>query len=240
MTQLHRKTKLILHQLSSILYVDMGNAQPGAMSAASNELVTDETPENESPCTSATTSDACVESEARTPSITTESPEGKKRGLTAKDAIKVYMRKRARTSRTSSELAMEYGVTAKAVRDVWARKTWINETMPFWELVEEKPAAHLSSQGCAAGGHHNRVRTEPEIFTRNLAASQQPSVTGLSVEIIDSRLNFAPGSTVASTLAGMEPENQEEWLQRVEHLIQQHCIVIHTGHTSCSSKGRAE
>ena len=49
-------------------------------------------------------------------------------------AINIYLAKAWRTPRdsTSSQLAAQYGITMKAVRDVWNLRTWPWVTMPYW------------------------------------------------------------------------------------------------------------
>ena len=55
--------------------------------------------------------------------------------LTGNHAVAIF---NARLTNPESSLALklagEFQVTPKAIRDIWARKTWIAQTMPFWEL----------------------------------------------------------------------------------------------------------
>ena len=39
--------------------------------------------------------------------------------------------------RTSKELAERFGITMKAVRDVWNLRTWTAVTMPFWTPADQ-------------------------------------------------------------------------------------------------------
>jgi len=62
-----------------------------------------------------------------------QSPAAVRKGrLTATDAARIFKAKLKRTSRTSAQLAEEYGVTSKAIRDVWSLKTWVVFTRPYW------------------------------------------------------------------------------------------------------------
>jgi hypothetical protein len=62
-----------------------------------------------------------------------QSPASVRKGrLTATDAARIFKAKLKRTSRTSAQLAEEYGVTSKAIRDVWSLKTWVVFTRPYW------------------------------------------------------------------------------------------------------------
>ena len=49
-------------------------------------------------------------------------------------AINIYLAKAWRTPRdsTSAQLAAQYGITMKAVRDIWNQRTWPWVTMPYW------------------------------------------------------------------------------------------------------------
>ena len=65
-------------------------------------------------------------------------------------AIKIYLAKSSRTARdsTSAALASEYGITMKAVRDIWNLRTWRWETMPFWSSADS--SAFLAGHLCAS------------------------------------------------------------------------------------------
>jgi hypothetical protein len=49
-------------------------------------------------------------------------------------AINIYLAKAWRTPRdsTSVQLAAQYGITMKDVRDIWNQRTWSWVTMPYW------------------------------------------------------------------------------------------------------------
>jgi hypothetical protein len=54
--------------------------------------------------------------------------------IDAQDAIAIFRAKELRMprDRTSAVLSEQYGITMKAVRDVWNLRTWAWSTMPFW------------------------------------------------------------------------------------------------------------
>ena len=54
------------------------------------------------------------------------------REITEDEAIEIFQAKMNRTGADSTRLALRYGITAKAVRDVWVMRSWITTTMPFW------------------------------------------------------------------------------------------------------------
>ena len=54
--------------------------------------------------------------------------------INASQAIEIFLAKARRKSRdpASRTLAEEYGISMKAVRDIWNFRTWKWETMPYW------------------------------------------------------------------------------------------------------------
>jgi hypothetical protein len=48
--------------------------------------------------------------------------------LTPDQAMNIYNAKKTKTSRTAALLAIEYGISAKAIRDIWIRRSWAQET----------------------------------------------------------------------------------------------------------------
>ena len=52
--------------------------------------------------------------------------------LTPDQAIYIFMQKETKSSRTAALLAAKYGVTPKAIRDIWSHRTWAHNTRPHW------------------------------------------------------------------------------------------------------------
>jgi len=52
--------------------------------------------------------------------------------LTPEQAIDIFKMRRTKKTRTAGLLAIKYGITPKAVRDIWTRKSWAKETRPHW------------------------------------------------------------------------------------------------------------
>eukprot|EP00277_Geminigera_cryophila_P013944 CAMPEP_0179442748 /NCGR_PEP_ID=MMETSP0799-20121207/26246_1 /TAXON_ID=46947 /ORGANISM="Geminigera cryophila, Strain CCMP2564" /LENGTH=188 /DNA_ID=CAMNT_0021228205 /DNA_START=23 /DNA_END=589 /DNA_ORIENTATION=- len=48
--------------------------------------------------------------------------------LTSYQAVDIFNAKKTKTSRTAGLLSAEYGVSAKAIRDIWVRRSWDKET----------------------------------------------------------------------------------------------------------------
>jgi hypothetical protein len=61
-----------------------------------------------------------------------EPPPSRWREITESDAIDIFQAKIQRSGVDSARLALRYGITAKAVRDIWVMRTWITTTMSYW------------------------------------------------------------------------------------------------------------
>ena len=69
--------------------------------------------------------------------------------LTEADAITIFLAKRSvkgQRSSLGSRLAVDFGITSKAVRDIWKMRTWRKTTEPFWN-AEERQRAAATRQG---------------------------------------------------------------------------------------------
>ena len=47
---------------------------------------------------------------------------------------------------TASVLAHKYGVTGKAIRDVWTHKTWACATRPFWPAADDSDGGEAPAE----------------------------------------------------------------------------------------------
>lgn len=69
--------------------------------------------------------------------------------LTPDQAVRIFKQRQNKTAKTASLLSAEYGVSPKAIRDIWTRKSWVHDTRPYWTLLDEQlydqsdPSAHL-------------------------------------------------------------------------------------------------
>ena len=52
--------------------------------------------------------------------------------LNPDQAIYIFKQRSTKTIRTAVRLSAEYGITPKAVRDIWTRRSWVRETRPYW------------------------------------------------------------------------------------------------------------
>eukprot|EP00277_Geminigera_cryophila_P005248 CAMPEP_0179420940 /NCGR_PEP_ID=MMETSP0799-20121207/9467_1 /TAXON_ID=46947 /ORGANISM="Geminigera cryophila, Strain CCMP2564" /LENGTH=222 /DNA_ID=CAMNT_0021194647 /DNA_START=113 /DNA_END=777 /DNA_ORIENTATION=+ len=68
--------------------------------------------------------------------------ESKTSVLTPEQAVLIFTSRTAKSSKlrdsSSSKLAKEYGVTTKAVRDIWNMRTWVWTTMSYWSDEDMK------------------------------------------------------------------------------------------------------
>ena len=84
------------------------------------------------------------------------------RKLTRESIISIFMVWLDR-SRSASMLARELGVTAKAVRDVWSRKSWHETTSPYlllpWKAGDYLPPGETSPLAIAAAERVGRAMT---------------------------------------------------------------------------------
>jgi len=54
--------------------------------------------------------------------------------LTSDQAIHIYEMRSTKTSSTAALLSAEYGITSKAIRDIWTRKSWAAIIRPYWPV----------------------------------------------------------------------------------------------------------
>jgi hypothetical protein len=60
----------------------------------------------------------------------------------------IYEVKRdGKTPHDAKRLALQYGITAKAVRDIWTHRTWKHATLGLWTLRETKE--YIKTKLCA-------------------------------------------------------------------------------------------
>jgi len=52
--------------------------------------------------------------------------------LTSEQAIHIYNLGKTRVGGTAAILALQYGISPKAIRDIWTRKSWAQDTRPHW------------------------------------------------------------------------------------------------------------
>ena len=56
--------------------------------------------------------------------------------LSPEKAIRIFMLRRTKTKDTAALLAAKYGITPKAIRDIWTRKSWVKDTRPYWTHLD--------------------------------------------------------------------------------------------------------
>jgi len=58
--------------------------------------------------------------------------------LNAEQAIHIFNQRATKTRHTAALLAAEYGISSKAIRDIWTRRSWAEDTRPFWTHLDEE------------------------------------------------------------------------------------------------------
>jgi len=64
--------------------------------------------------------------------------------LNPEQAIHIFKQRATKKKDTAALLAASYGVSSKAIRDIWTRKSWAVDTRPFW--------THLDYHSCCSMG----------------------------------------------------------------------------------------
>ena len=66
----------------------------------------------------------------------------------------------------ATDLALQFGITAKAVRDIWNLRTWVQTTKPYWTQEEHD---HLNLNKRQSLNHACARRARPAMCARGLA-----------------------------------------------------------------------
>jgi len=69
---------------------------------------------------------------ASKPSTQSERFQSERFRLTPEQAIHIFRMRSTKTKATAGLLAVKYGISPKAIRDIWTRKSWTQETRPYW------------------------------------------------------------------------------------------------------------
>ena len=74
--------------------------------------------------------------------------------LTSDDARAIYqVKNNGKDAHDAARLAEHYGITAKAIRDVWSHRTWVRATVTSWTHDEVKAYVHTRlCAGCRNAG----------------------------------------------------------------------------------------
>ena len=76
--------------------------------------------------------------------------------LTAEQAVEIYRKRtigpnsHATSSCRSNEVAEQYGVNSKTIRDIWNRATWVKATRTAWTAEEEADYVQSQSQSATS------------------------------------------------------------------------------------------
>ncbi len=96
--------------------------------------------------------------------------------LTAEQAVEIYRKRaigpnsHATSSCRSNEVAEQYGVNSKTIRDIWNRATWVKATRHAWtveedaDYVQSQSAISRASDGNCTSTDHDATRcSESEV-----------------------------------------------------------------------------
>ena len=50
-------------------------------------------------------------------------------------AIHIFNQCKTRTNYTAALLSAEFGISVKAIRNIWTRRSWVQETRPHWPAI---------------------------------------------------------------------------------------------------------
>jgi uncharacterized alpha-E superfamily protein len=71
--------------------------------------------------------------------------------LKHEEAVAIYLARHGpKSCKTAARLAAEFRITAKAVRDVWTKKTWTDQTKCVWTVQASKDYIATSHSGAVA------------------------------------------------------------------------------------------
>ena len=56
--------------------------------------------------------------------------------LSPDQAIYIFQQRSTKTSRTAALLSAKFGITPKAIRDIWSGRSWADDTGPFWTQLD--------------------------------------------------------------------------------------------------------
>ena len=57
--------------------------------------------------------------------------------LRSHQAIQIFIQRKEKTRPTAAMLATKYGISSKAIRDIWTRKSWSEDTRPYWTHLDK-------------------------------------------------------------------------------------------------------
>ena len=122
------------------------------------------------PAAAVATADAAADAAAAAP-LSAGAPQSPTK-LNKAHALAIFQAKRCkiagRRSSLSAALGRRYGMTAKAVRDVWNGRTWAKVTEPFW-TAEERKAYQARKMQCDLKSKVGRIKAKAPAPPVNLS-----------------------------------------------------------------------
>jgi len=75
---------------------------------------------------------------ATMPVVAASVPAPRRARLNTEQAVHIFNQRATKTKQTAALLAAEYGISPKAIRDIWTRRSWAEDTRPSWTHQDEE------------------------------------------------------------------------------------------------------
>ena len=122
-------------------------------------------------------SDAFCERATPSPVMLPETKEqgGRLCAISPQDALSIFLaakHNRTKYDRLANRLAEEYGITSKAVRDIWSLRTWARITRPHWAKLDKQKQNFAKRESILI----NQTRRLPKPPLRTTSSASTPSL----------------------------------------------------------------
>jgi len=133
-------------------------------------------------------------------------------GITAAAAVTIYQSKANKTHRTGSQLSQLFGVSAKAVRDVWNLRTWTLATMPYWSAEDREKYKRRENTGAierAEDDKHSHWSHEQDSPSDGSSSSQSKAHGSKRKSSFEEAVERGGRGTVAQASAFKDPRRDK-------------------------------
>jgi len=102
--------------------------------------------------------------------------------LTHEEAVAIYLgRLGPKSCKTAARMAAEFGITAKAVRDVWTGKTWAEQTRCVWTVQSANDYIPPSASSAVAVARVQRALSRVHAPEETMTEPRARNDSGVSV-----------------------------------------------------------
>ena len=108
--------------------------------------------------------------------------------ITAADAVRIYSAKLRKTRHDAARLAAKFGITAKAIRDIWRRRTWKRTTAHLWARqvtqndTENGKARLVADEASRAAAHPHSLAKGEGVDVGGRSFSSAPIFTNVKFD----------------------------------------------------------